>query len=131
MTAIRSIRLKNWQAHRSIDGVVAAERGCLKPAGEWNEETVVVRRHAGEGGRERQEPSSTPTPRPSANRPARARQARPIPGLPARRAVSGFSAAVAKYHFRNIRIPRTDELTNERRSCRRCVISLLFLEGFP
>lgn len=35
--------LKDWQVHGSIYGVVAAERGCLKPAGEWNEETVVVR----------------------------------------------------------------------------------------
>ncbi|MFM9010669.1 MAG: DUF1080 domain-containing protein [Planctomycetota bacterium] len=35
--------LQPWQAHGSIYGVVAAERGCLKPAGEWNEETVVVR----------------------------------------------------------------------------------------
>ncbi|MFM7107258.1 MAG: DUF1080 domain-containing protein [Planctomycetaceae bacterium] len=31
-----------WQAHGSIYGVVAAERGCLKPAGEWNVEEVTV-----------------------------------------------------------------------------------------
>ena len=35
--------LKEWQVHGSIYGVVAAERGCLKPTGEWNQETVVVR----------------------------------------------------------------------------------------
>jgi hypothetical protein len=35
--------LKDWQVHGSIYGVVAAEQGCLKPAGEWNEETVSVR----------------------------------------------------------------------------------------
>jgi hypothetical protein len=34
--------LKPWQVHGSIYGVVAAERGCLKPAGEWNEEEVTV-----------------------------------------------------------------------------------------
>ena len=34
--------LKSWQTHGSIYGVVAAERGCLKPAGEWNTEEVTV-----------------------------------------------------------------------------------------
>jgi hypothetical protein len=31
-----------WQVHGSIYGVVAAERGGLKPAGEWNEQVVTV-----------------------------------------------------------------------------------------
>jgi hypothetical protein len=36
--------IKPWQAHGSIYGVVAAERGeCLKPAGEWNAEEVTVK----------------------------------------------------------------------------------------
>ena len=35
--------LKPWQMHGSIYGVVAAERDCLKPVGEWNEERVTVR----------------------------------------------------------------------------------------
>lgn len=35
--------IEPWKVHGSIYGVVAAERGCLRPAGEWNEETVVVR----------------------------------------------------------------------------------------
>jgi hypothetical protein len=35
--------IEPWQAHGSIYGVVAAERGtCLKPAGEWNSEEVTV-----------------------------------------------------------------------------------------
>jgi hypothetical protein len=35
--------IEPWQAHGSIYGVVAAERGkCLKPAGEWNTEEVTV-----------------------------------------------------------------------------------------
>jgi hypothetical protein len=35
--------LQPWQVHGSIYGVVAAERGCLKPAGEWNAEEVTVK----------------------------------------------------------------------------------------
>lgn len=35
--------IKPWQAHGSIYGVVAARRGCLKPAGEWNTEEVTAR----------------------------------------------------------------------------------------
>lgn len=34
--------LKPWQFHGSIYGVVAAERGSLKPAGEWNSQEVTV-----------------------------------------------------------------------------------------
>jgi hypothetical protein len=34
--------IQPWQAHGSVYGVVAAERGCLKPAGEWNTEEVTV-----------------------------------------------------------------------------------------
>ena len=33
--------LKPWQYHGSIYGVAAARRGCLKPTGEWNDETVI------------------------------------------------------------------------------------------
>lgn len=32
--------LKPWQYHGSIYGVVAAEKGALKPAGEWNEQEI-------------------------------------------------------------------------------------------
>ena len=35
--------LQPWQVHGSIYGVAAAERGCLKPVGEWNSEEVTVR----------------------------------------------------------------------------------------
>ena len=34
--------IKPWQVHGSIYGVVAAERGSLKPAGEWNSQEVTV-----------------------------------------------------------------------------------------
>ena len=33
--------LKPWQYHGSIYGVAAARRGCLKPTGKWNDETVI------------------------------------------------------------------------------------------
>lgn len=34
--------LEPWQYHGSIYGVVAAERGALKPAGEWNEQEIFA-----------------------------------------------------------------------------------------
>jgi hypothetical protein len=33
--------LKPWQYHGSIYGIAPARRGFLKPAGEWNDETVI------------------------------------------------------------------------------------------
>lgn len=38
--AARYSELEPWQYHGSIYGVVPAERGALKPAGEWNEEEI-------------------------------------------------------------------------------------------
>ncbi|MBZ0257850.1 DUF1080 domain-containing protein, partial [bacterium] len=35
--------IKPYQAHGSVYGVAAAERGFLKPVGEWNQETVIVK----------------------------------------------------------------------------------------
>jgi hypothetical protein len=35
--------IQPWQAHGSIYGVVAARRGHLRPAGQWNSEEVVCR----------------------------------------------------------------------------------------
>lgn len=34
--------LKAWQYHGSIYGVVAAQRECLNPVGEWNDEEIVA-----------------------------------------------------------------------------------------
>jgi hypothetical protein len=34
--------IKPWQAHGSVYGVVPAERGYLKPVGEWNSEEITV-----------------------------------------------------------------------------------------
>jgi hypothetical protein len=34
--------LKSWQYHGSIYGVAAAERGYLKPPGQWNDQEVVA-----------------------------------------------------------------------------------------
>ncbi len=36
-------KLKEWQYHGSVYGVVAAKRGHQKPAGEWNQQEVVVK----------------------------------------------------------------------------------------
>lgn len=35
--------IESWQSHGSIYGVVAAKRGSLKPAGEWNTQEVTAR----------------------------------------------------------------------------------------
>lgn len=37
--------IKPWQAHGSVYGVVAAKRGALRPAGQWNEQEIVLRGH--------------------------------------------------------------------------------------
>lgn len=34
-----------WQAHGSVYGVIAAKRGALRPAGQWNEQEIVLRGH--------------------------------------------------------------------------------------
>lgn len=36
-------KLKPYQYHGSVYGVIPAKRGYLKPTGEWNEQTVVVK----------------------------------------------------------------------------------------
>jgi len=35
-------KIKPWQVHGSLYGVVAAQRDCLKPVGEWNTEEVTA-----------------------------------------------------------------------------------------
>ncbi len=42
-TARRYANLKSYQYHGSIYGVVPAQRGHLKPVGEWNSQEVIVR----------------------------------------------------------------------------------------
>jgi hypothetical protein len=39
-SAPKYAKLKDWQYHGSIYGVVPAKRGCLKPVGEWNSEEI-------------------------------------------------------------------------------------------
>lgn len=41
-TGDRKQHLKAWQYHGSIYGVTAAQRGYLRPVGEWNDEEVVA-----------------------------------------------------------------------------------------
>ena len=40
-TAEKYAKLKPWQYHGSIYGVVAAKRGFLKPVGEWNSQEII------------------------------------------------------------------------------------------
>ncbi|MSR28459.1 MAG: DUF1080 domain-containing protein [Phycisphaerales bacterium] len=35
--------VKPWQCHGSIYGVIPSKRGALKPAGEWNTQTVIAK----------------------------------------------------------------------------------------
>lgn len=42
-TADKYADLKPWQYHGSVYGVVPAERGHLKPAGQWNSQEVIAR----------------------------------------------------------------------------------------
>ena len=41
-TSDRYKGVKEWQRHGSVYGVVAAKPGHLKPAGEWNEEEIIL-----------------------------------------------------------------------------------------
>ena len=41
-TGDKKQHLKAWQYHGSIYGVVAAQKGALRPVGEWNDEEVTV-----------------------------------------------------------------------------------------
>lgn len=42
-TSDRYKGVKDWQRHGSVYGVVAAVPGHLKPAGEWNEEEIILK----------------------------------------------------------------------------------------
>jgi hypothetical protein len=99
--------LKDWQVHGSIYGVVAAERGCLKPAGEWNSETVTVRGSLVKvvvNGKTIVDADTAPF-RDGAPTP----DGRPHPGLTRTKGHVGFLGHGDEVHFRNIRIR---ELTN-------------------
>ena len=94
--------LKPWQVHGSVYGVVAAERGCLKPVGEWNEETVTVRGShvtVGVNGRKIVDADTAPfrdgQPTPDGQ---------PHPGLARTRGHIGFLGHGDEVHFRNIRV---------------------------
>ena len=41
-TGDKKQHLKAWQYHGSIYGVTAAQKGALRPVGEWNDEEVTV-----------------------------------------------------------------------------------------
>ena len=94
--------IKPWQMHGSIYGVVAAERGSLRPAGEWNDEEVTAdgsRIRVVVNGRTIVDADLT-----------RFRDGQPTideqkhPGLSRARGHIGFLGHGDEVHFRNIRI---------------------------
>ena len=99
--------LQPWQVHGSIYGVVAAERDCLKPAGEWNVEevtakgsrvTVVVNgKTIVDADIAPFRDGSQPTPDGKAH-----------PGLARSRGHVGFLGHGDEVHFRNIRLKPLD-----------------------
>ena len=97
--------LQPWQAHGSIYGVVAAERGkCLKPAGQWNTEEVTVQ------GTKIKVVVNGKTVVDADTAPFRDGQVtpdgKPHPGLARTQGHIGFAGHHDEVHFRNIRVKR-------------------------
>jgi len=97
--------LQPWQAHGSIYGVVAAERGaCLKPAGEWNTEEVTVQGSKIKvvvNGKTIMDADTAPF-RDGQSTP----DGKPHPGLARTKGHIGFAGHHDEVHFRNIRVKR-------------------------
>jgi hypothetical protein len=97
--------IQPWQAHGSIYGVVAADRGkCLKPAGEWNTEEVTVQGTKIKvvvNGRTILDADTAPfrDGQPTAD-------GKPHPGLARTKGHIGFAGHDDEVHFRNIVIKR-------------------------
>jgi len=94
--------LQPWQMHGSIYGVVPAERGCLKPAGEWNTEEVTVKGSQVTvvvNGRQIVDADIAPfrDGRPTPD-------GKPHPGLQRTTGHIGFLGHGDEVHFRNIRV---------------------------
>ena len=103
--------IKPWQAHGSIYGVVAAERGtCLKPAGEWNTEEVTVQGSHIKvvvNGKTIVDADTAPF---RDGRPTPDGQAHP--GLARTKGHLGFAGHRDEVHFRNIRLRDLSPETN-------------------
>jgi hypothetical protein len=103
--------IKPWQAHGSIYGVVAAERGtCLKPVGEWNTEEVTVqgtRIKVVVNGKTIVDADTAPF---RDGRPTPDGQAHP--GLTRTKGHLGFAGHHDEVHFRNIRLRNRASETN-------------------
>ncbi len=103
--------IKPWQAHGSIYGVVAAERGtCLKPAGEWNTEEVTVQGSHIKvvvNGKTIVDADTAPF---RDGRPTPDGQAHP--GLARTKGHLGFAGHHDEVHFRNIRLRNRASETN-------------------
>ncbi|NCY02095.1 MAG: DUF1080 domain-containing protein [Planctomycetia bacterium] len=94
--------IQPWQVHGSIYGVVAAERGALRPAGEWNSEEVTVKGSqvtVTVNGRQIVDADIAPfrDGRPTPD-------GKPHPGLSRTTGHIGFLGHGDEVHFRNIRI---------------------------
>jgi len=99
--------LQPWQVHGSIYGVVAAERGSLKPAGEWNAEEVTVKgsrvtvvvngKTIVDADIAAFRDGTQPTP-----------DGKPHPGLARPKGHVGFLGHGDEVHFRNIRLKPLD-----------------------
>jgi len=99
--------IQPWQAHGSIYGVVAAERGtCLKPTGQWNTEEVTVQ------GTKIKVVVNGKTILDADTAPFRDGQAapdgKPHPGLVRTRGHIGLAGHHDEVHFRNIRVKRLE-----------------------
>jgi hypothetical protein len=103
--------IKPWQAHGSIYGVVAAERGtCLKPVGEWNTEEVTVQGSHIKvvvNGKTIVDADTAPF---RDGRPTPDGQAHP--GLTRTKGHLGFAGHHDEVHFRNIRLRNRASETN-------------------
>ena len=97
-TARRYANLKSYQYHGSIYGVVPAQRGYLKPVGEWNSQEVIVR-----GTYVRVNLNGVPIINANIDG-LEPLDGRKHPGLKRARGHVGFMGHGARVEFRNIRI---------------------------
>lgn len=94
-------KLRPYQFHGSIYGVVPAKRGHLKPAGQWNSEEILAR-----GSRVRVTLNGTVIVDADIGSIDRTMDGRPHPGLHNRKGYIGFLGHGSPVEFRNIRIKR-------------------------
>jgi hypothetical protein len=95
----RYASIHDYQRHGSIYGVVAAEPGCLRPAGEWNFEEIVA-----VGPRVRVVLNGTPIVDADLSKIKQTADGHEHPGLHNKEGHIGFMGHDADVEFRNIRV---------------------------